>query len=204
MLTGLRSELVDAADRLIRERGVAALTTRDIAREAGCSDGALYTHFPGKADLLMAVCQERLPDLRGQIGDLVSRVGSGTVAGNLEAIVRATQQFMRGLVPITNAVASAPELRQRWREHFRHEVIPPRRTVEALSEYIAAEQRIGRVGRHVNPRVVASLAIGACFASASAEYVFDQTPHGFSDEHFARTVARALWDGMAPKEEKQP
>ena len=115
LTTDLRSELIDAAARLLRTHGVAALTTRDIAREAGCSDGALYTHFPTKSDLLMAVCEERLPDLRGEIGSLVSRVGSSTVERNLEAIIRTTQAFMAELIPITNAIASDPELRMRHR-----------------------------------------------------------------------------------------
>ena len=51
----LRDALLAAADRLMRERGARGLTTREIAREAGCSDGALYVHFQDKAHLLAAV-----------------------------------------------------------------------------------------------------------------------------------------------------
>jgi AcrR family transcriptional regulator len=201
LTTELRSELIDAAARLLRTRGVASLTTREIAREAGCSDGALYTHFPTKSDLLMAVCEERLPDLRGEIGNLVSRVGSSTVERNLEAIIRTTQVFMAELIPITNAVASDPELRARYRERFVGGVIPPRRTIDALAEYIAAEQRIGRVDQRISPRVFASLLTGACFSAASVEYNFGESAHGLEPDKYARALARALWAGMAPRQE---
>ena len=201
LTTELRSELIDAAARLLRTRGVASLTTREIAREAGCSDGALYTHFPTKSDLLMAVCEERLPDLRGEIGNLVSRVGSSTVERNLEAIIHTTQAFMAELIPITNAVASDPELRARHRERFVGGVIPPRRTIDALADYIAAEQRIGRVDPRISPRVFASLLMGACFSAASVEYVFGESAHGLEPDKYARALARALWAGMAPRQE---
>jgi AcrR family transcriptional regulator len=198
----LRFQLIEAASRLIRTRGVAALTTREIAREAGCSDGALYTHFPHKSDLLMAVCQERLPDLRGQVGDLVSRVGSGTVEGNLEELIRATQTFMAELVPIATAVAADSELRMRHRAGFDGEVIPPRRTLEALAGYVAAEQRIGRVAANVAPQVFASMLVGACYSAANVEYIFGEPGHGIEPGRYARELARALWLGMAPRAEE--
>lgn len=201
LTTDLRSELIDAAARLLRTRGVAALTTREIAREAGCSDGALYTHFPTKSDLLVAVCEERLPNLRGEIGDLVSRVGSSTVERNLEAIIRVTQAFMAELIPLTNAVASDAELRTRHRQHFAGGVIPPRRTIDALADYIAAEQRIGRVDPRASPRVFASMLTGACFAEASVDYVFGEPALGLERDKYARALARALWAGMAPRQE---
>ena len=206
MLTGqstdLRLQLIEASGRLVRTRGVAALTTREIAREAGCSDGALYKHFPSKSDLLMAYCQECLPDLRGQIGDLTSRVGSGTVQGNLEELIRATQAFMAEVVPIITAVAADHELRMRHRSRFAGEVIPPRRTVEALAGYIAAEQRIGRVAASVVPQVFAAMLAGACMSAATVEYVFGDSGHGLAAEQYARELASALWAGMAPRKEE--
>src|ERR1700730_12377393 len=88
--TGLRAGLLDASVRLLHSRDVAGLTTRDIATEAGCSAGALYRHFATKADLFVALAQERL---RPDFGDLVSRVGSSTVERNLEHIILSTQCF---------------------------------------------------------------------------------------------------------------
>lgn len=50
-----RSEVVDAAVRLLDDYGLADLTMRRLARELGVSPGALYWHFANKQDLLGAV-----------------------------------------------------------------------------------------------------------------------------------------------------
>ena len=38
----LRTDLIQAAERMIAERGLAGLKTRDLAREIGCANGAVY------------------------------------------------------------------------------------------------------------------------------------------------------------------
>jgi len=43
--TVLRTSLIDAAERIIAESGLAALRTRDLAREVGCSVGTIYNVF---------------------------------------------------------------------------------------------------------------------------------------------------------------
>lgn len=46
-----RQALVDAAQRLIREGGFAALAIAPVAANAGLATGSFYRHFPGKAEL---------------------------------------------------------------------------------------------------------------------------------------------------------
>ena len=195
----LRDQLIDAAYRLIHERGLSALTTREIAKAAGCSDGALYTHFPTKSDLLFAVCQERLPDIRARVGDLIARVGSGVVERNIEAIIRAAQHFYAELVPISAAIASDYDLLMRHRRMFESRDTGPRHTIDAVAAYIAAEQRIGRVEPRISPHVFASMLLGPCYAAANIERVLAEPAFGLESEQFARALAHALWVGMAPK-----
>ncbi|MGV0026046.1 TetR/AcrR family transcriptional regulator [Phormidesmis priestleyi] len=59
-MTTTRERLLDAAERVIRTKGLAAASTREIAREAGCADGTLYNHFVDRADLFVAVFLEKL------------------------------------------------------------------------------------------------------------------------------------------------
>jgi AcrR family transcriptional regulator len=40
-----------AAIRLFAERGVGRVTTKEIAREAGCAEGALYRHYAGMDEM---------------------------------------------------------------------------------------------------------------------------------------------------------
>ena len=54
----LRQALVDAAAELAAERGVAALSLREIARRAGVTQAAPYHYFADKSALLAAVAEE--------------------------------------------------------------------------------------------------------------------------------------------------
>ena len=57
-----RAALLEAAERVFFDKGVARTTLADIAQAAGVTRGALYWHFKGKADLLRALIgQAMLP-----------------------------------------------------------------------------------------------------------------------------------------------
>jgi AcrR family transcriptional regulator len=59
-----RAELVAAARALLGEHGLAGAPTAAVARRAQVSHGALFRHFPHKPDLLIAVTEAILADLR--------------------------------------------------------------------------------------------------------------------------------------------
>jgi len=54
-----RQQILDASLRLFSERGFARTTVRDIARQAGITDAAIYYHFQSKRELLEALVEER-------------------------------------------------------------------------------------------------------------------------------------------------
>ncbi|HUT75585.1 MAG TPA: helix-turn-helix domain-containing protein [Armatimonadota bacterium] len=45
---------MEAAIRLFARQGFARTTTKELAREAGISEGTIYKHFAGKQDILFA------------------------------------------------------------------------------------------------------------------------------------------------------
>src|SRR3981081_471034 len=55
-----RDELLTAALRVFARRGYREAGVDEIAAEAGYSKGALYWHFSGKEELLMALLEERI------------------------------------------------------------------------------------------------------------------------------------------------
>lgn len=55
-----RERLLDAAEGVFRERGVARSSLNEVAIVAGVTRGAVYWHFKDKADLFAAMC-ERAP-----------------------------------------------------------------------------------------------------------------------------------------------
>jgi AcrR family transcriptional regulator len=52
-----REQLLDAAERVFRERGVASTSLGEVAAAAGVTRGAVYWHFRDKVDLLGAMCE---------------------------------------------------------------------------------------------------------------------------------------------------
>jgi AcrR family transcriptional regulator len=55
-----RTKLLDAAARLIAERGYRGTTVDDVVASSGLSKGTFYWHFKSKGDLLLAVLEERI------------------------------------------------------------------------------------------------------------------------------------------------
>jgi len=53
----MRARVLDAALRLIRKRGDAAVTMADIAKAARLSRQAVYLHFADRADLMVALAR---------------------------------------------------------------------------------------------------------------------------------------------------
>ena len=81
-----RDLIVGAAARLFVERGYEATSVRQISREAGVTEAALYYHFEGKRDLLREVVRTHLPDLRSA---LASCQGASTLGELAERLGRA-------------------------------------------------------------------------------------------------------------------
>lgn len=50
-----RDAILDAAEVVFREKGVARTRLEDIAQRAGCTRGAVYWHFKNKTDVLLAM-----------------------------------------------------------------------------------------------------------------------------------------------------
>jgi AcrR family transcriptional regulator len=75
-----RARILDVARDLVRRDGP-AVSTDDIAREAGVAVGTLYRHFPTKAALVEAVVRHSIEQLADATEDAATRVARGASAG---------------------------------------------------------------------------------------------------------------------------
>src|SRR3990172_5080540 len=66
----LRAALLKAALQILRTRGLAALSLREVARKAGVSHQAPYHHFATRGHLLAALAAEGF----NQLGDELDRI----------------------------------------------------------------------------------------------------------------------------------
>ncbi|HEX6539822.1 MAG TPA: TetR/AcrR family transcriptional regulator [Candidatus Dormibacteraeota bacterium] len=193
---GVREALLAATERLILEKGARGLTTREIARAAGCSDGALYVHFEDKAHLLASLCERWLPDLRTFLGSLIERVGAGNVEENLRDIATRSLRVYREMVPTTFAIAGDPELLAYHRQAMRSAGRGPRSGAEAIAAYISAEQRLGRVRPDADAPMAANVLMGSCWQRAALGHYFDEDLIDVDDSTYARDLAAMLMRGL--------
>src|SRR6516165_8555558 len=105
-----RSDILKAAEKLMRSHGLSGVTTRQISKEVGCSEGALYVHFKGRLELLLAMLEESLPDMLGPLETLRASVGRGSPHTNLVRALRAMFKFHRRILPATCGLFAEPEL----------------------------------------------------------------------------------------------
>ncbi len=66
--------LLDGAARIVTERGVDALTTRDIAEAAGAPVASLYQYFNDKEDVLLALAQRDMEEMDAQVAADLGRL----------------------------------------------------------------------------------------------------------------------------------
>ncbi|MGM0946713.1 MAG: TetR/AcrR family transcriptional regulator [Bacteroidota bacterium] len=50
-------EIIEAAGKILTEAGVGGLTTKKLAKEMGFSEAAIYRHFSGKEEILIALLE---------------------------------------------------------------------------------------------------------------------------------------------------
>ena len=71
--TSRRDTLLDAAARLFRAHGYHGTSVREIASAISATPGALYSHYPSKADLLLAVYREGVRRIVEAVDSAVGR-----------------------------------------------------------------------------------------------------------------------------------
>ncbi len=64
-----RARILDAAERIVLERGVAALTLDGVAESSGLSKGGLIYHFPSKDALITAMLGRLIEGVEQRIAD---------------------------------------------------------------------------------------------------------------------------------------
>ena len=114
----MRARIVDAAERIVVLDGVVAATTKAVAREAGCAEGALYVHFPARVSIFVAIFEKRWPVASEAFARLNAGAGEGSVVGTLACALQAVRDFLVARLPLIAGVKSDPTmsraLHERW------------------------------------------------------------------------------------------
>ena len=150
-----RREILAAASRVFRRRGLHATGMREIAAELGMHAGNLYYYFGNKQELL-AFCQEET--LVGLL-DLAREV-TGSDAGPAERLARLVEGhvvLVNEITPGSLAHLEVEALEGRWRRSVQSR----RDAYERAVRELVAEGVAARVFRPVDPQVAAMAILGA-------------------------------------------
>lgn len=101
-----RAALLDAAWRLIEERGAEAVTMEQVAQEAGVTRRAVYLHFPSRAEFFTALLNhiDEVLDLRGSIAPIVAAPDGPSA---LDAWATHVARYHARIRPVAQAVDRA-------------------------------------------------------------------------------------------------
>src|SRR5215469_1862081 len=116
-----RSEILRATEMLMRSRGLSGVTTREISRAVGCSEAALYVHFKGRLELLLAMLEESLPGMLKPLEVLRESVGSGSPQENLVRALGGVFKFHQRIVSGSAGLFAEPELLTAYRNSLRQQ-----------------------------------------------------------------------------------
>jgi AcrR family transcriptional regulator len=166
----LREHLIDSAEKLLAGRQVSSITTREIARSAGVSDGVLYNYFADKHELLVAALVRRYAGLVTRFDTDLPEPGTGTVEDNLAAYATASLDLVAETLPIASGLMSEPALLHRFIAEIHRQPFGPQRMRQPIADYLTGEQRLGRLGEF-NVEAAIALIIGPAIMLGFTELI---------------------------------
>jgi AcrR family transcriptional regulator len=193
----MREQLLDAAVQVLKADGPTAVTTKRIAREAGCSEGSIYNHFSTKEDLLACAISERVGGFLAIADDLQDLVGQGEIRDHLRTLAAAALDFYRERSPVVGLALRDPE-RLFERARTAHAAgFGPWRQLDRLADWLRAEQALGRVDQDADPHAAISALLGTCLYHALLGRTWGPELAPDDDTAIERAVT-ASWQGLAP------
>jgi AcrR family transcriptional regulator len=158
--SGGREAIVEAALEVLREDGIANLTSRVVAARAGVSDASVYYHFGDRAGLLMAVFDRGMKPLKFMHESDVSALEPLAV---LRAGLSSLERFFEDVLPVFHAAQADPELRSALAGFVDAKDLGPHKGVELLGGYLRAQQQAGRVKPEADVDAIALMLITNAF-----------------------------------------
>jgi AcrR family transcriptional regulator len=192
-----RDRIVDAAEHLMRSVGLARTTTKEIAREAGCSEAAIYKHFSSKEELFTTVLGERLPPL-GAVLDVLDDERAGSIEDRLTHLAAVACTFYESTTAIAASLFAEPALLARHRAGLAELGAGPHVPVQRLATFLRHARERGDVSAEADPDASAALLLGACLQRAFLMSFSPPAPPPIPAEAFAADLVRTLLHGLQP------
>jgi AcrR family transcriptional regulator len=194
----LGEHLVAAADSLLDDLPLRALTTRRIAERAGVSDGVLYNHFPDKNAVLLAALVRRYGRLVDRFELAALPVGQGSMAERLRRFASALADLEADALVLGAGLLADPELLERFWTEIHRLPFGIGRLRQPLIDYLEGERATGRVEPDTDVEAVATLVFGASGITALTRRVNPHLDRSGPDAQLDAAID-VIVSGIAPR-----
>lgn len=180
-----RALVLAAARRVFLARGYHGATLEQIADEAGFSKGVVYSQFQGKADLFLALLEDRIEERAGENARLARDAAGGGLTGLLDHLIQVdqgTRDWLLLVIEFRVHAARDPGLNGRY-------AAAHARTVESLAATltVVAGQAGGQLS--VPPRQLAELLLALSTGGALEQAA---SPGAVESPHIVAMLGRLL------------
>lgn len=191
-------EILDAARELFLERGP-SVSTAEIARRAGISEGTIFKRFPTKDALFMAAMGL---EVQSDPNDFLKGLcANGSIQENLGCIARRMLAFFRELIPRVIAMHAHPKLAAHQHAILKGPDSPHCKAHLAFTKYLGAEMDAGRLGRG-DPELIARVLSASLWNFVFFETIQSQVYSPIEGDAYVDKLVELLWAGIAPVEDK--
>jgi AcrR family transcriptional regulator len=182
-----RERLLRAAADVFAERGYDGTRVADIAAAAGVSNGALYAHFPSKADLLVDALRTHG---RRLLADLFAADPNRSITEMLLAVGRLLprRREPRGYLIVEAMVAA-----RRDQDVAR----PMRDYVDEWADWLSELVRLAQAGGELDPVLSPNALAHFCLLLSMGSALVPPDLHAVGDEEWAALLTR-LAAALAP------
>jgi AcrR family transcriptional regulator len=157
----VRDEILDAARKVVLDKGLSGLTLAAVARELQLSKAALYYYFDSKELLVAELIYLALEGHAAAVGAAIEATDSGAAA--LDALIRSASEHYGSRRDELRMAYLAPQLGAAGAARFDGEMLARirpfnERMYGSVAERIARDQADGRVPADIDGRRLAFLA----------------------------------------------
>ena len=159
------------------------------------AEGTIYRHFPNKATMFLAAAVDRNDPIIEWMSGLPFRAGQDTVEENLTDCLVHLSALRKRMLPLELALLTDPELAGQQRlVAFGPPEARPVGPPEYIAEYLAAEQKLGRVRADLAADRMAIVILATLFGLSVP--LFDV--EAGLDRALLATAVRMLLTGIEP------
>lgn len=189
--TGVREAILRTASEVLTERGVAGLTTREIANRAGVAESSIFYHFKDRLGLLRAIASGGVP----AFADLIKLRETNeptTLQASLRQLLEALESLYLQVIPVQAATLSDPELRAIFSQQTDELDLGPHRALRPTVNYLEADRGAGLLRTDVDLQAVALMIMGAAHQRALQQVLGAARGRLPSVANLAATLATAM------------